>query len=77
MSRVRVFSKPHCSLCDKAKTALAEAGLDFHEVDITTDPALEAEFGMFIPVVEVDGLTVFEAGMNPADLADAVRLLTS
>lgn len=72
MSRIRLFGKAHCSLCDRAKDALIEADLGFVEVDISSDPALKAEFGMFIPVVEVDGVAVFEAGMNPGDLPELV-----
>lgn len=68
-----MFAKPHCSLCDRAKEALCAARLEFSEVDIASEPALMAEFGMFIPVVEVDGVTVFEAGMNPGDLAELVK----
>ena len=68
-----LFSKPRCSLCDHAKEALMRAGVEFVEVDITTDPALMNEFGVLIPVVEVDGEIVFEAGMNPADLPELIR----
>lgn len=73
MSSILLFSKPRCSLCDHAKEALTGAGIKFDEVDITTDPALMNEFGVFIPVVEVDGVIVFEAGMNPADLPELVK----
>lgn len=73
MNSVVLYGKPRCGLCDLAKEALTRAGVQFDEVDITTDPALMNEFGIFIPVVEVDGAIVFEAGMNPADLPDLVR----
>ena len=73
MSSIVLFGKPRCSLCDHAKEALTGAGIKFDEVDITTDPALMNEFGVFIPVVEVDGVIVFEAGMNPADLPELVK----
>jgi glutaredoxin len=73
MSSVVLYGKPRCSLCDHAKEALTKAGIRFDEVDITSDPGLTQEFGIFIPVVEVDGTIVFEAGMNPAELPDLVR----
>jgi glutaredoxin len=73
MSSVVLYGKPRCSLCDHAKDALTTAGVQFDEVDITSDPGLMQEFGIFIPVVEVDGTIVFEAGMDPAELPDLVR----
>lgn len=72
MSEVVLYGKPGCCLCDQAKQALAEAGVKFREVDINRDEGLKAEYGIFIPVVEVDGEAVFEAGMNPDDLPELV-----
>ncbi|MEX0789222.1 MAG: glutaredoxin family protein [Actinomycetota bacterium] len=72
MSEVVLYGKPGCCLCDDAKAALDGAGIGFREVDITSDPGLMAEFGVIIPVVEVDGVAAFEAGMNPQDLPDLV-----
>jgi glutaredoxin len=73
MTSIVLYGKPGCGLCDHAKEALTAAGIEFDEVDITTDPGLKQELGILIPVVEVDGAVVFEAGMNPADLPDLVR----
>ncbi len=73
MTSVVLYGKPGCGLCDHAKEALMGAGIEFDEVDITADPGLKQELGTLIPVVEVDGAVVFEAGMNPADLPDLVR----
>ena len=72
MSEVVLYGKPGCCLCDDARRALVDAAIAFREVDITTDPGLLNEFGIVIPVVEVDGYQVFEAGMNPSDLAQLV-----
>lgn len=72
MSRVVLYSKPGCHLCEDAREALERAGTGFREVDITSDPGLREEYGLTIPVVEVDGLPVFEAGMNPAGLPELV-----
>ena len=68
MSAVVLYSRPGCHLCDHAREALERAGIAFDEVDITRDPALLADYGTVIPVVERDGLEVFTAGMDPADL---------
>lgn len=72
MSSVVLYGKPGCGLCDHAKDALTAARVRFDEVDITTDPGLMQELGVRIPVVEVDGKVVFEAGMNPADLPELI-----
>lgn len=73
MNDVVLYGKPGCCLCDDAKTALVRSGTAFREVDITTDPGLLSEFGMTIPVVEVGGAAVFEAGMNPAELPELIK----
>lgn len=65
---VYLYSRPGCHLCDRARDVLEAAGIAFEEVDITTDPALEAEYGILIPVVEREGRQVFEAGMDPREL---------
>jgi len=73
MNDVVLYSKPGCCLCDDAKAALEAAGIGFREVDINRDAGLFAEYGIRIPVVEVEGIPAFEAGMNPADMADLVE----
>ena len=69
LNDVLFFARPNCPLCDHAKEVLVDAGVAFDEIDITTDPALEQEFGTVIPVVELKGVRVFEAGMDPLELA--------
>jgi glutaredoxin len=65
---VFLYSRPGCHLCDSARAVLEAAGIAFEEVDITADPALEAEYGVLIPVVEKAGRQLFEAGMDPKEL---------
>ena len=72
-SGIVVFSRPGCHLCDDARRALDSAGIGYDEVDISRDPALQAEYGYVIPVVEVRGQSVFEAGMDPRRLPGLVR----
>jgi glutaredoxin len=59
VSRVTLYSKPGCHLCDDARMIVAkvcaELGVDWTEVDITQDPDLFAEYGEQIPVTFVDG----------------------
>ena len=73
MSDVVLYGKPGCCLCDDARAALEAAGIPFREVDINSDRGLFSEYGIRIPVVEVEGFPAFEAGMNPADLAELIE----
>ena len=60
-----LYSRPGCHLCDQARRALDEAGVGYDEVDISRDAALQAEYGLLIPVVERRGQPLFQAGMDP------------
>ncbi|MEO5576087.1 MAG: glutaredoxin family protein [Gaiellaceae bacterium] len=72
MSRVVVYTAPGCSLCEPALAAVREAcGDDFEVVDISDDPALEAEYRPSLPVVEVDGERAFAYFVD----AEALRAL--
>jgi glutaredoxin len=59
MSRVTLYGKPGCHLCEDARVIVenvcAELGVDWTEVDITQDPQLFEEYGEQIPVTFVDG----------------------
>lgn len=70
---VLLYSKPRCGLCDKARDALRSASIVFKEIDITKDAALNEEYRLLIPVVEVNGRLVFEAGMNAKELPSLVE----
>ena len=71
--KVVLFSRRRCHLCEDARDALRAAGIQLREVDIDTDPVLQAEYGTTVPVVEVGGVPVFEAGMDPSTAAALVR----
>jgi glutaredoxin len=65
-----------CHLCDRARGVLAqlegELGFDLREVDITGDPALEAEYREWLPVVEIDGRRRFTYHVQPEAFRRAV-----
>ena len=73
MSRVVLYSRAGCHLCDVARATLLSArdrlGFDLTEVDIEGDDELELEYGIRVPVVEVDGEEAFEITVDPAELA--------
>jgi len=64
MTRVTLYGKPGCHLCEEAQTAVAAARSrrDFalEEVDISLDPRLARRYGERIPVVAIDDEDVLE-----------------
>jgi glutaredoxin len=53
--RIRLLTRPGCHLCEVAVETLARIGEPWVEVDIESDPELDAEYGDRIPVVLLDG----------------------
>ena len=74
---VVLYARPGCHLCDVAREAVLalreRAGFAFEEIDIEPDETLELEYGIRIPVVEVDGEEAFEITVDPAELAALVN----
>jgi hypothetical protein len=54
-----------------------EIGFDLREVDVTGDPALEAEYREWLPVVEIDGKRRFVYHVQPDALRRAVAQAAS
>jgi glutaredoxin len=56
---VAVFHAQGCHLCERALAQVRglrdELGFELREVDIAGDPALEAAYREWLPVVEIDG----------------------
>jgi glutaredoxin-like protein DUF836 len=76
-ARVVMYSRRRCGLCDEARDVVARVWravpFRFDEVFIDGDDALEARYGLRVPVLEVDGLERFEYSVVPDQLAAAVR----
>ncbi|MEO8564779.1 MAG: glutaredoxin family protein [Betaproteobacteria bacterium] len=55
--RLTLLIRAYCHLCDDMRTALAEhaAETPVLEIDVDTDPALEARWGTLVPVLLADG----------------------
>ena len=72
MSRVVLYAKAGCCLCDEAKEALAEVRaerpFDLEEVDVSTDPELHRRYGERIPVLALDGDELFEFHVDAGEL---------
>jgi glutaredoxin len=73
---VVVYHAAGCHLCDRARGVVAdlhaELGFELDEIDITGDPALEAEYREWLPVVEIDGRRRFTYHVHPEALRRAV-----
>lgn len=74
--QVTLYSRPGCHLCDVARATLeaqrARTPFELVEIDIETDERLELDYGIRIPVVEIDGVETFEVEVDPAELARLV-----
>jgi glutaredoxin len=67
--KVVLYHAPGCHLCERARGVLADAGVDFEEVDITGDEQLEGEYREWLPVVEIDGQRAFVYYVDPGALS--------
>ena len=67
-----VYSKPGCHLCDEMKAVVARVGQSYpllvEEIDISTDEALEARYGLEIPVLFVNGKKAAKYRISEAEL---------
>jgi hypothetical protein len=65
-----LYSRPGCHLCEMAKTALDKANIFVIEVSVESDPKLEAEYGIEIPVLtDVTGKTLLKGVINESRIA--------
>ena len=76
MVEVVVFHSDGCHLCELALSQVRalrdELGFELREIDIAGDPALEAEYREWLPVVEIDGRRRFTYHVQPDALRRAV-----
>ena len=80
MTRVTLYGKAGCCLCDEAREAVeavrAERGFELEEVDVSLDPRLHARYGERIPVLEIDGREEMELYVDAADLRERLDRVT-
>jgi hypothetical protein len=74
---VVMYSRRTCGLCDEARSVvLAErerVPFRFDEVFIDGDDGLERDYGLRVPVVEIDGREEFEYEVEPSRFRSIVR----
>lgn len=77
MTRVTMYSRTTCGLCDQAREAIlgvrAEAPFDYEEVFVDGRDDLERAYGLRVPVVLIDGQEAFEVDVDPALFEASVR----
>ena len=58
-SRVTLYSRPRCHLCEDARLVIervcAELGERFEEINIDESPVLQQKYGEEVPVTLIDG----------------------
>ena len=63
MSKVTIYSTPTCPYCDMAKKYLKEKGVEYTEIDVSTDQAKAKEMvdksgQMGVPVLDINGTII-------------------
>jgi len=70
-----LYSRPGCHLCDEMKAVVQRAArssaapVRIDEIDISTDPDLEARYGVEIPVLLIDGRKAAKYRTTEEDVA--------
>ncbi|MFH1877734.1 MAG: glutaredoxin domain-containing protein [Candidatus Omnitrophota bacterium] len=60
MKKVKVYSTPTCPYCIRAKQFLKEGGIEFEDIDVSSDEKMLDEMvkrsgQMGVPVIDIDG----------------------
>lgn len=58
---ITIYSRPNCSLCDKAKAAIRASGVqaEIDEINIDEDPVLQERYTNDVPVIFIGGREAF------------------
>ena len=74
-----LYSRPGCHLCEEMKAVVqrvaraVDASIAVEEIDISTNPDLEARYGLEIPVLVVDGRKVAKYRVTEGELTRILR----
>ena len=74
MTKITLYGKPGCHLCDTARTVVervrADHEFELEEVDVSVDPVLHGRYGERNAVLELDGEELFEFFVQEASLRE-------
>jgi len=77
MTKITLYTRNNCPLCEKAKTALVELQNDWmfqlEEIDIETSDDLTELYGLMIPVVHLDGVEVGYGFVDKIDISNRLQ----
>ena len=72
-----LYSRPGCHLCDEMKAVIDRVArsipVALDVVDISTDPRLDAQYGLEIPILLVDGKKAAKYRVTEEELARILR----
>jgi glutaredoxin len=68
VSRLTLYGRPGCHLCDDARAVLQRVGEPFDEVDIESDDDLLRRYLERIPVLALDGDELYDYFVDEDDL---------
>jgi glutaredoxin len=81
LTRVILYGKPGCHLCEEAREVVMSVRLDREfdlvEVDVSLDPGLNRKYGERIPVIAVNDEDAFEYFVDRQGLEDRLDRVTS
>jgi glutaredoxin len=71
-SRITIYTRKNCCLCDDAKVAIRDARtkavFEVDEIDIDSDPELQKRYNDEVPVVEINGSKAFKYRVSADEL---------
>lgn len=76
-TKITLYTRKHCSLCEKAKQVILELKEDWiftlDEIDIDESDELTELYGIMIPVVQIDGEEVGFGIINKIDISNRLQ----
>lgn len=73
MTRITLYERPGCHLCEDARAVLDRVGEPYEPVDIESDDQLHKRYLERIPVVAVDGEELFDFFVDEEALRRALH----
>ncbi|MEH7075805.1 glutaredoxin family protein [Neobacillus drentensis] len=74
---ITFYTRKGCPLCDKAKSMLLELNKDYdfilEEFDIESSDELTEQYGLMIPVVQIDGVEAGFGVINKFDISNRLQ----
>jgi glutaredoxin-like YruB-family protein len=77
MAKVKVYSTPTCPWCKKVKGFLKEKGIEFEDIDVSSNQEASKEMieksgQMGVPVLDIDGTII--VGYDLDKMKEALKL---